>query len=187
MRLKDEELIQLIKACKAGGNEARRKLYEMHAKQMLSVCYRYANTSEDAKDIFQQAFTSVFEKIDQLRDPLSVSGWIKRIVVNTALAYYKNNQIFAVDAIDDFHENFVDSNDPLSQIKTDELLNLIQQLPNGCRKVFNMYAIEGYKHKEIAEELKISVGTSKSQLYDARMLLKAAIINQTKNVKTGTN
>lgn len=144
---------------------------------MLSVCHRYANNEDDAKDIFQQAFYLVYKNIDQLKDPNALSGWVKRIFVNTALQYYKKNHARLV--IEDISEQNIElegSVDPISRMREEEIIVLIQQLPHGCREVFNLFAIDGYSHKEIAEQLNISIGTSKSQLHDARKLLRKAIL-----------
>lgn len=170
-----------MKGCIKGDSNARRELYERYAAQMLSVCYRYAHNSEDAKDIFQQAFYLVYKNIDQLKDHKALSGWIKRIFVNTALQYYKKNHMMF--ALQDFSSNeldLLDTMDPLSKMAEKELIELIQALPGGCREVFNLYVVDGYSHKEIAERLNISVGTSKSQLFDARRLLKKAILRNNK-------
>lgn len=144
---------------------------------MLSVCHRYASNDEDAKDIFQQAFYLVYKNIDQLKDYKALSGWIKRIFVNTALQYYKKSQTrLVVEDVSEQTLDLHDSIDPISQMSEKEIIVLIKQLPHGCREVFNLFAIDGYSHKEIAEQLNISIGTSKSQLHDARKLLRKAIL-----------
>ena len=145
---------------------------------MYSVCMRYANSKDDANDIFQQAFYLIYKNLNQVKNPKALSGWVKRIFVNTALEVIKKNARFSnLDNI----ESLVDSNENLNfaiqNIRIEELAGLIQQLPEGTRMVFNLYVIEGYSHKEIAKDLDISVGTSKSQLFDARKKLKEALIN----------
>jgi RNA polymerase sigma-70 factor (ECF subfamily) len=155
----------------------------MYAPQMLSVCHRYSNNSDDAKDIFQQAFYQIYKNIGQIKDYRALSGWVKRIFVNVALQHYKKNQaLFIVEDLSNSELNLLDSIDPLSHMLEDEIIQLIQKLPEGCRKVFNMYAIEGYSHKEIAKELNISTGTSKSQLHDARKILKKAILKNDRHL-----
>tara|TARA_B100000674_G_C37812782_1_gene901898 strand:+ start:167 stop:613 length:447 start_codon:yes stop_codon:yes gene_type:complete len=139
---------------------------------------RYANSKNDANDIFQQAFYLIYKNLNQVKNPEALSGWVKRIFVNTALEVIKKNARFSnIDNI----ESLVDSNENLNfaiqNIRIEELAGLIQQLPEGTRMVFNLYVIEGYSHKEIAKDLDISVGTSKSQLFDARKKLKEALIN----------
>ena len=156
---------------------------------MLSVCYRYAKNKDDAKDIFQQAFYLVYKNIRQLRDPNALSGWVKRIFVNVALQYYKDkSSLYAVKEISDQEYEIQSTDNPLSRLREQEIIQLIQKLPNGSREIFNMYAIEGYTHKEISEKLGISIGTSKSQLHDARKILKREILkNDRLIVKTNTD
>jgi len=145
---------------------------------MYSVCLRYASSKEDANDIFQQAFYLVYKNLKQLKNPDALSGWVKRIFVNTDLELVKKNAKYSSnEGFDERNDSAQSWNDAIQQLNTEEIGKLIQQLPEGCRMVFNLYAIEGYSHKEIAEQLDISVGTSKSQLHDARKTLKAAIIN----------
>ena len=145
---------------------------------MYSVCLRYANSKDEANDMFQQAFYLVYKNLKQVKNPEALSGWIKRIFINTALEILKKNAKFSsVENIDEFDDSEQNWNDAIQKINTEEIAKLIQKLPKGCRLVFNLYIVEGYSHKEIAEQLEISVGTSKSQLHDARKTLKAAIID----------
>ena len=169
---------QIIKGCLKFNPTARKVLYDKYASQMYSICMRYANSKNDANDIFQQAFYLIYKNLNQVKNPEALSGWVKRIFVNTALEVIKKNARFSnIDNI----ESLVDSNENLNfaiqNIRIEELAGLIQQLPEGTRMVFNLYVIEGYSHKEIAKDLDISVGTSKSQLFDARKKLKEALIN----------
>ncbi len=156
-------------------------MYDKYSSQMFSVCLRYAKNKQEAEDIFQQGFYLVYKNIKQLKNCEALSGWIKRIFVNTALEYNrKASQLRIVeDTSITFKQTVFDMNDALANLAIDELTALIQQLPTGCRKIFNLYVIEGFSHKEIAKKLKISVGTSKSQLHDARKILKIKIINNT--------
>jgi len=156
---------------------------------MFSVCLRYAKNKEEAEDVFQQSFYLVYKNIKQLKNYDALSGWIKRIFVNTALEYNrKASQLRVVENIDvALNKSTVDVNDALSNLSTNELTALIQQLPVGCRKIFNLYVVEGFSHKEIAKKLKISVGTSKSQLHDARKILKNKIVNNTRILRSRLN
>jgi len=164
-----------VKDCVKGNPEARKVLYDMHAPQMLSLCYRYARSKDDAEDIFQKGFYLVYKNIGQLKDPLALRGWVKRIFVNAALQH--NQQKQTLYPLNDCEgEEMAGVNDALSNLETAELTKLIQALPRRCREVFNMYVVEGYSHKEIAEAMNISVGTSKSQLHDARKTLQEAVI-----------
>lgn len=152
-------------------------MYDKYSAQMYSVCLRYGKSQDDANDIFQQAFFLVYKNIHQLKNPKALSGWVKTIFVNAALAHNKKNSQYAqyddIDiAVNHESENW---NKAFSDLATSELTDYIQELPAGSRNVFNLYVIEGYSHKEIAEMLGISVGTSKSQLFDARKFLKKRI------------
>lgn len=169
---------EIIKGCLKFDPIARKQLYDQYASQMYSVCMRYANSKDDANDIFQQAFYLIYKNLNQLKNPEALSGWVKRIFVNTALEVVKKNARYSniedMESAVNSNENW---NDAIQNLSTKELAVLIQQLPDGTRMVFNLYAIEGYSHKEISEQLGISLGTSKSQLFDARKKLKAAVIN----------
>ncbi|PCJ24805.1 MAG: hypothetical protein COA97_09100 [Flavobacteriales bacterium] len=144
---------------------------------MYSICLRYANNKDDADDIFQQSFYLVYKNINQLKNCDALSGWIKRIFVNCAIEHNrKASQLRIVEDIDVLAEKSTTINKALDNLAIDELTILIQQLPEGCKKVFNLYVIEEFSHKEIAEQLNISLGTSKSQLHDARKMLKQKII-----------
>jgi len=154
---------------------------------MFSICLRYTKNQEDAEDVFQQAFFLIYKNLFQLKDVEALSGWIKRIVVNEAIDFTKRKYYLRVVEPMDASLNLLPDNAEgvLSQMSTDELTNLIQQLPTGCREVFNMYVIDGFSHKEISEKLNISIGTSKSQLFDARKILKMKIsINKRSAIKT---
>ncbi len=148
---------------------------------MFSVCLRYSKNREEAEDIFQQSFYLVYKNINQLKNYDALSGWIKRIFVNTAIEHNrKTNQLRIVEDVEIIvNKTSSETNEALNNLVTDELTKLIHQLPNGCKEVFNLYIIEGFSHKEIAQQLNISVGTSKSQLFDARKLLKQKIIANT--------
>lgn len=149
---------------------------------MYSICMRYAKDKEDADDIFQQGFYLVYKNIGQIRDAKAMSGWIKRIFVNTALeSYNKKKRVSLVENDQlDTNENLNSWNEAISNLGAEEITNLIQKLPNACRTVFNMYVIDNMSHKEIAKKLSISEGTSKSNLHDARKILKRKIINSNK-------
>ena len=149
---------------------------------MYSICMRYAKNKDDADDIFQQGFYLVYKNIGQIRDAKAMSGWIKRIFVNAALENYnKKKKISLVeDEQLDTSANLNSWNEAMSNLAAEEITNLIQKLPNACRTVFNMYVIDNMTHKEIAKKLSISEGTSKSNLHDARKILKRKIINSNK-------
>tara|TARA_R110002050_G_scaffold300321_1_gene469161 strand:+ start:3617 stop:4165 length:549 start_codon:yes stop_codon:yes gene_type:complete len=164
---------KLINKSIKGDAKARKTLYGQIAPMMLSVAYRYASSASDAEDIFQDSVLNFFEKLHQLRDADKIGGWAKQIVVHEAIRYYKKHK--KLSFVDDATNKDVAIEDESSiygQININEVLKVIQQLPEKMRLVINLYAIEGYKHEEIAEMLGISVGTSKSNLHDARKRMK---------------
>jgi RNA polymerase sigma-70 factor (ECF subfamily) len=168
--------IQLVKKCLAGKADAQELLYRRYASRMFGVCLRYAKNKMEAEDIMQEAFIKVYQNLKNFRNEGSLEGWVRRIMVNTSINYYKSNlkylQTMDIDDVSHQESFSVESSDNI-ELKT--LLNLIQRLPEGYRVVFNMYVIEGYSHKEIADALGISENTSKSQLSRARKALQAKI------------
>ena len=148
---------------------------------------RYAENREEAEDILHDGFIIVFAKLQQFKMEGSFEGWIRRIMVNKCIeAYRKKSKIFRVIDVDDVEDNFVNQEEILSNIATDDLIRLIQELPPMYRQVFNLYVFEGLQHKEIAKTLNIAEGTSKSNLWDARTLLKKRI-NQSMMVAKKNN
>ena len=166
---------QIIKKCCQRDRKAQRELYDRYSSAMLMVSMRYSKNKDDAEDILQEAFIKVFKSIENFKHQSTLGYWIKRIVVNTALNFQRSKlylfPMVDLDKISDKSWN----DDTISNYSLMELLNMIQTLPFGCQVIFNLYAIEGYKHHEIAEMLDISVGTSKSQFARARALLKQMI------------
>ncbi|WP_257670149.1 RNA polymerase sigma factor [Parapedobacter tibetensis] len=164
----------LYEGCKEGSRQAQEKLYRALASKMLGVCMRYANNTFEAEDMLQMGFMKVFGNIESYRGEGSFEGWIRRIMVNTAIAAYRKNMRggHAVE-IDETHDGM--QTFAMDALECEDLLQIIQTLPAGYRIVFNMYALEGYSHKEIAEALHISEGASKSQLSRARAWLKEKI------------
>ena len=160
-----------------GDLRARKALYGQLAPMMLSVAHRYANGAADAEDIFQESVVHIFEKLHQLKEADRIGGWAKKIVTNEAIRYYHKKRKLYFDSDEQFIANSLKENDNsiYKKIEVNELLNIIQQLPEKMRLALNLYAIEGYKHEEIAEMLHISVGTSKSNLHDARARVKEFI------------
>ena len=150
-------------------------MYRLFSSKMYGVCLRYARDSSEAEDILQEGFLRVFTKIRQFEFKGSFEGWMRRIMVNTALEKFrKNDRLYPVEEMSIYEAtNWVD--ETISSITADDLLRIIQELPPRYRMVFNLYVFEGMKHKEIAELLHISEGTSKSNLYDARMILQREI------------
>jgi RNA polymerase sigma factor (sigma-70 family) len=167
---------ELIKRCKAGERKAQGLLYKQFASKMLGVCCRYATDRMEAEDMLQNGFIKVFQKIDDYRGDGSFEGWIRRIMVHCSIEYYrKHHKMMQVVELDESHNQASGSPLATAKLAAKDLLVLIQQLPPGYRIVFNLYAIEGYSHKEIAEMTGITEGASKSQLSRARAVLKEQI------------
>jgi len=166
----------LLEGCKKGDRKAQESLYKALASKMMGVCMRYAKDTFEAEDILQMGFVKVFQKVSEFRSDGSFEGWIRRIMVNTAIETYRKNlrslNMVNIDEVYDQPQSTFD----MGKLELNDLMKLVQQLSNGYRIVFNMYAIEGYSHKEIAKKLGISEGASKSQLSRARAILKDKII-----------
>ncbi len=171
---------QIVEKCRAGDKQAFALLYKMHAPKMLGVCIRYAKTREEAEDMLQEGFVKLFQKINSFKATGSFEGWMRRVIVNTAINYYKSqmkhNQTINVDNNDlSFIKDEPDDDLATSPVPQKVLLEMIQQLPDGYKMVFNLYVLDGYMHHEIAKILNISENTSKSQLSKARRMLRAKV------------
>lgn len=166
----------LLEGCKRGDRKAQEQLYKLMASRMLGVCMRYAKDSFEAEDMLQMGFVKVFQKVAEFRGDGPFEGWIRRIMVNTAIEIYRKNQrmlnVVDIEEVYDAPQVTFDMNG----LEVKDLLKLIQQLSAGYRLVFNLYAIEGYSHKEIGEQLGITEGASKSQLSRARAILKEKLL-----------
>jgi len=171
MRITDE---QLVKKCLEGDSVAQEQLFNIYSRRMMGVCLRYAREEDEAKDFLQIGFIKVFEKLNLYKNEGSLEGWIRKVVVNTALDNIRKNKKesdnIEIDKVD-YQLSTADANG-YDALKAEDLLAIIQTMPVGFRTVFNLYAIEGYSHQEIAEQLEISVGTSKSQYSRARVYLQ---------------
>lgn len=165
----------LIKQILKGERTAQEKLYKLFSGKMFAVCLRYFPDRMEAEDVLQEGFIKVFTHLEQYSGSGSLEGWIRRVIVNTALEKLrKKSFLFSLnDHADAISES--SSNSAFSTMEANELLKLVQELPQGYRIVFNLYAIEGYSHAEIAEKLGISEGTSKSQLARARGTLQKQV------------
>ena len=171
---------ELIKGCIQENESCQRELFRLYAGRMLGVCQRYARSTADAEDIVQDAFIKIFEKIYQFKSEGSFEGWIRRIVVNTALKKYtviRYDKEVSGYEITDRNESSMEAS-AYAHLNEKELLGMISNLPDGYRLVFNLYVIEGYQHEEIAQMLKIQPGTSRSQLVKARNMLKERILKK---------
>jgi RNA polymerase sigma factor (sigma-70 family) len=166
--------IELLQACQRADVRAQTLLYTKHKSRLMGLCRRYAHSEAEAEDMFHEGFIRIFQQLHTLEQAEKLLPWMKRVMVNTAInVYYKNQKHQAETELEDAwsHSN-ADHLDLLARIGTEELLKLIEQLPDGYRMVFNLYVIDGYNHTEIAELMGIAEGTSKSQLARARNMLK---------------
>jgi len=170
-----EKLDIIIRGCKRGKPKSQEALYSRFASAMYGICMQYASSEEDAQDIMQEGFIKVFNKLDQVKNPAAFPGWIRRVMINTALEKYRSQVL--LQRVDEVREKVQEeANDEIFDTLTSkELVELIQTLSPRYRMVFNLYAIEGYSHQEISKELGISVGTSKSNLSRARAILQDKI------------
>lgn len=179
------DIEKLLAECKKGDQAGQKGLYDLLAPRMIVVALRYSKTTHEAEDIIQEAFLKVFKNIDTLREPEKLEGWVKKIVINTALN--QNRSKLYMFPMSELNENSSTSSEnmDLSTFHFEELLKMIQSLPTGCQVIFNLYAIEGYNHKEIGDKLGVSVGTSKSQYSRARVLLQE-MVRESQKVNYGT-
>lgn len=167
---------QLVEGCRKGNARSQKALFDRFSPKMLGVVIRYIKDRDEAEEIMIASFMKVFEKIDSFKGEGSFEGWIRRIMVNESLMYLRKHKSMYLEV--DIEKADMEPNYELADqnLTTEDLLRLVQQLPVGYRSVFNMYAIEGYSHAEIAETLSISVNTSKSQLSRARTMLQNKVL-----------
>ncbi|MCG8385826.1 MAG: sigma-70 family RNA polymerase sigma factor [Cytophagales bacterium] len=166
----------LLKKCRKQDSQAQKELYNTYASTMLGVCCRYIKDFDQAEDVMIGGFVKVFDRIGQFKGEGSFEGWIRRIMVNEALTYIRKNKKMYLEVDIEAADREPNYRTLDSELEANDLLKLVQQLPTGYRTVFNLYAIEGYSHKEIAEQLGISENTSKSQLSRARVLLQKQLL-----------
>jgi RNA polymerase sigma-70 factor (ECF subfamily) len=173
---------QLIKECIKKDIRAQRQLYEKYAPLMMSVCLRYVRDKDIAQNLLQDGFVKLFNKLHTYSGSGSFVGWMRKIFVNTALGHLRQNDAlkYSID-IDTAFDIESEEESPVDKISADELMKCIAELPSGFRTVFNMVAIEGYSHTEIAEQLGIQEGTSRSQYARARILLQQKILKLLKD------
>ena len=172
----------IIKGCQKGKRKMQELLYQQYAGKIMGICIRYARDPDEAQDVLQEAFIKIYEKIGQVKEPKALPGWVKRIAVNTAINHYhKQKRIYQQSDLEEVKELTGEEENVIAAMSNQELLEVIAQLPEGYRMVFNLYVIEGYPHKEIADMLQISEGTSKSQLSKTKNMLKRLVneLNET--------
>lgn len=174
---------ELIQGCIQQDKKCQEELFRMYSGKMLSLCMRYARHQLEAEDILQDGFIKAFKNLEQFKFNGSFEYWLRRIMINTAIKNYRKsstrNELLSGDAMPYDQGK---SPDAYSNLGIEELMEIINQLPDGYRIVFNMYAIEGYSHKEIAEAMNIQESTSRSQLVKARKILQEKITKRQKSV-----
>lgn len=164
---------QLIAGCLNGDRKAQKELYDSFSRKMMGVCLRYVSDRETARDLLQEGFVKIFTSMHSYAGTGSLEGWMRMIFVNGALEYLRKTDILRNSAdIGSVNEQLGEDENVISKLSAEELMNLIGKLPDGFRTVFNLYAIEGYSHKEIAEMLHITESTSRSQYVRARQWLQ---------------
>jgi RNA polymerase sigma factor (sigma-70 family) len=168
--------VTLVKECVKGNPRAQRSLFDRFAPKMLSVCLRYAKDQEQAEDILQDGFVKIFGKLKDFKNEGSLEGWIRRVMVNTALDQIRKDLRLLGDVSTDDVSYKIESNDFITEnLMAEDLMKMVRSMPEGYKVVFNMFAIEGYSHQEIAQQLGITESTSKSQYSRARAYLRERI------------
>jgi RNA polymerase sigma-70 factor (ECF subfamily) len=172
---------ELILGCQKQNRKVQKELYDRYAPILLGICFRYAKDTSEAEDVLQEGFIKIFDKIKQYDNKGSFEGWMKRIIVNTAISNYRKNlkRYYSVEVDDPVSLSIPNALSEQEYTK-DELLQVIKSLPDGYRMVFNLYAIEGYKHKEIADLLDIDETTSKSQYSRAKKQIQYKLMELSK-------
>lgn len=168
-------LEQLIENCKKQNTKAQGELYKLFSNKLFAICLKYSRNRSEAEDNLQDAFLTIFNKIEQYKSKGSFEGWIKRITVNTVLQRYRNDKVFELINENVIEDNTIEIDE--DAISIDYLLKIIQELPDRYRLVFNLYVLDGNSHKDIADMLGINIGTSKSNLARARQILRQTIEN----------
>lgn len=176
---------EILNRCLKGERKAQRMLYEKYAPLLLGVCTRFTGNRTEAEDVLQEAFVKIFLNIKDFTKTGSLTGWMRRIVLNTAITLYHRNKKhrdhYDVDAMKDRTPGGDDASE--LEFTREEMMKVITELPAGYRMVFNLYAMEGYKHKEIAKEMGIDINTSKSQYSRAKKIIRHKLLNLKKEMK----
>lgn len=177
---------QIIEGCIRNDRKFQEMLYHLVNKKMFAVCWRYANDMDTAQDLLQEGFVKVYKGIDKYRGEGSFEGWIRRIFVNTCIENFrKRSNLYVVNEVEAVSFEYAGDN-ALQKLMKEDLMKIIQTLSPGYRTIFNLYVVEGYSHKEIADMLKISEGTSKSQLARAKFILQKKV-SEASGIKINVN
>lgn len=187
MKLEQRELEKIVEGCKSNDRDSQQKIYEMLYSKLLPICCRYARNNDEAKDMLQDGFIKVFEKIEHYNAGGSFEGWVRRIIVNTAIDSYRKNkkEVFIEDESrikDESSWEDIDNESEYSGLSINDIVESMQNLSPAYRTVFNLYVMEGYTHQEIADELGVSIGTSKSNLAKAKMNMKTMLTEKLKKL-----
>ena len=174
---------ELIEGCRQKEGAAQKALYEHMAGKMFAICCRYVKDRMEAEDVLVTSFMKVFERIDQFKNEGSFEGWVRKIVVNESLSYLRKNKSMYIETEIEAAQHEPDLSRVDNHLEAEDLLKMVSELPSGYRIVFNMYAIDGYSHKEIADYLGISENTSKSQLSRARSQLQSRLLEMEKFIQ----
>ncbi len=172
---------ELVTGCQQRNRLAQKQLYDVFGGKLFAICMRYTKNRSDAEDVLQESFIKIYEHISSFRNDSPVEFWMRAIVVNTALNHLRKEKYWKeFGNIEEYENGIADSNVTLANFQHQQLLEMIQELPPGCQTIFNLFAIEGYRHNEIAEKLGITEGTSKSQYARARALLQKKLNKENK-------
>lgn len=170
-----------IEAVVARERWAQQRLYEEYYPKMMGVCMRYASCNDDALDILHEGFIKIFKHINKYQPGTSLTAWIRRVMVNTSIDYYRKNMRRRTDDLDTAYDLSADEADAVSQCSEKDILEAVQKLTPAYRTVFNLYVIEGFSHKEIADALDITESTSRSNLVKARLKLQGLLVEKMQN------
>lgn len=177
----------ILAGCIKGKQSAQRELYDRYSRLLLGVCLRYAKDMDEAEDMLQEGFVKIFLNIKEFKGDGPLIAWMRRVVINTAITYYhKMRKHRYHDDLEEVRESkFEEKGWGETDFTREELMSLVQEMPSGYRQVFNLYAVEGYKHREIAELMQIDENTSKSQYSRARKWLQVRLEHLRKEAKAG--
>lgn len=174
--------IDLIYKCKKNNQQAQSELYNLYKDRLFALCLKYCKNTKDAEDVLQDSFVTIFTKINTYNAKGSFEGWLKRITINKAINKYHEKKIKHLPIIEEITEE-IEIEENLTDFSLDYILQLVQELPNRYRMVFNLYELDDFSHKEIAQLLQISIGTSKSNLHRAKHILKEKLTQHKNTIK----
>jgi RNA polymerase sigma factor (sigma-70 family) len=177
-----ENLIEIVNRCKQNDSKAQELLFNSYSKSLLGICCRYIKNRDDAEDVLQDSFIKIFLSVNQFRGEGNFEGWMKRITVNTALSFLKEKQKIRFETADKLYIVDEPEEEIEDDIKAEYILECLNELPMGYRTIFNLYLVEGFSHKEIADQLGIKEATSRSQYSKARQYL-IELINKKEEIK----